>query len=87
MKTHRWWLALVAALLTPWVGPHMDGYVALGWVLLRAGSESPDAGFWVVAGLLLAVAYLGWLGLITGLAAWQSRRRRAATESPDARQP
>jgi hypothetical protein len=40
MKAHRWWLALVAALMAPWIGPHADGYLPLGWVLLQARSNS-----------------------------------------------
>jgi hypothetical protein len=43
MKIHRWWLALVSALLTPWLGPHIDRYVPIGWVLLRAGDENGSA--------------------------------------------
>lgn len=85
MTTHRWWLALVAALLTPWIGPHMDSYVPVGWVLWRAGRESPDPGFWLIAGLLLTVAWLAWLGLITGVAAWLRRRRGAAANRNDVR--
>ena len=74
MKKHRWWLALAAALLTPWIGPHLDGYLPLGWVLLQARSNSPDAGFWAIAGVLLCVAYGAWFGLLS-LAAWLARRR------------
>ncbi len=33
MQTHRWWLAIVATLPTPWIGPHIDQYVPVGWVL------------------------------------------------------
>jgi hypothetical protein len=76
MRTHRWWLALLAALLTPWIGPHLDEYVPLGWVLLRAPANSPDAGFWVLAGVLLAVCYLVWLAILSGFAALLTRRRR-----------
>ena len=76
MKIHRWWLALVAALLTPWIGPHIDRYLPVGWVLLQAGAEKPDPGFWVIAGVLLCIAYVVWLGLLSGLAAWFGHRRR-----------
>jgi hypothetical protein len=79
---HRWWLALLAALLTPWVGPHIDGYLPVGMVLLRAAREAPDAGFWVLAGVLLAVDYALWLFLLSGLV-WLSRRRKPRNP-PDA---
>lgn len=66
----RWWLALLAALLTPWVGPHVDRYVPFGWVLLRAFRESPDAAFWVIAGGFLLLLFGIWLLIIT----WVLRR-------------
>lgn len=50
MSIHRGWLALIAALLTPWFGPHIDRCLPVGWVLSRAYVEAPDAGFWVIAG-------------------------------------
>ena len=84
MRTHRWWLALVAALLTPWIGPHLDSYVPVGWVLLQAPANAPDAGFWVIAGVLLAVCYLVWLAVLSGLSAWFSRQRRAAADTGSA---
>lgn len=76
MQTHRWWLAIVATLLTPWIGPHIDQYVPVGRVLFRAGTEDADDGFWVIAAVALAVIYLAWLVLFSGLAAWLARRRR-----------
>jgi hypothetical protein len=76
MNRHRWWLALLAAVLTPWVGPHLDRYVPVGWVLLQAASESVDAGFWLLAGVLLAVGYGIWFALLTLAAAGLSRLRR-----------
>lgn len=77
---HRWWLALLATLLTPWVGPHVDGYLPLGLVLLRALRESPDAGFWVLAGILLAVDFALWFAVLSGLI-WWSRRRKPGDRS------
>jgi hypothetical protein len=65
MKAHRWWFALVAALLTPWFGPHVDGYLPLGWVLAQARSNSADAGFWVLAALLLCMVYAVWFALFS----------------------
>ena len=79
MKIHRWWLALVAALLTPWIGPHIDRYVPIGWVLLQAREETPDLGFWVIAGVLLCLAYVAWVVFLSVIAAWPARRRSAAT--------
>ncbi|ACM20091.1 hypothetical protein Geob_1733 [Geotalea daltonii FRC-32] len=73
MSIHRWWLALVAALLTPWVGPHMDRYLPVGWVLIKASTETADAGFWVIAGVLLGLGYGVWLLILSGIAAWRSR--------------
>ena len=68
MSRHRWWLAFIATLLTPWLGPHVDRYVPIGWVLLQSRAESPDWGFWVIAALFLAVAYFVWFMLLTGIA-------------------
>ena len=76
MQTHRWWLAIIATLLTPWIGPHIDQYVPVGQVLFRAGTEDADRGFWVIAAAALGVIYLAWLVLFSGLAAWLAHRRR-----------
>jgi heme/copper-type cytochrome/quinol oxidase subunit 2 len=76
MRIHRWWLALLAALLTPWLGPHIDDYLPVGWLLLQAHAEAPDAGFWVIAGVLLGVAYVAWLVLLSAITAWFAHRRR-----------
>ena len=75
MRTHRWWLAVVATLLTPWIGPHIDQYVPVGWVLFQADTEDADSGFWVIAAVALGVIYLAWLVLFYGLAAWLARRQ------------
>ncbi len=76
MKRHRWWLAMLGALSTPWIGPHLDGYLPVGWLLLKAVPERPDAGFWLLAGVLLLAAYGLWLALLSAAGAWLSRRRR-----------
>jgi hypothetical protein len=73
VRTHRWWLAAVAALLTPWIGPHISDYIPVGWALIRAGGASPDAAFWVIAAVLLTVGYLVCL-LVFTLIARLSRR-------------
>lgn len=83
LQTHRWWLAFVATLLTPWIGPHIDQYVPVGWVLFRAVAEDVDRGFWVIAAVALGVIYLVWLMLFSGLAAWFARRRRDHGSSSD----
>ena len=75
MRTHRWWLALVAALLTPWIGPHVGSYIPLGWILVKASDNSPEIAFWIIAAVLLSVAYLVWLGILTGVAALLARRK------------
>jgi hypothetical protein len=79
MRAHRWWLAGVAALLMPWIGPHTDLYLPVGWLLIKASAEAPDIGFWVIAVVLLGVAYLVWLAIFTGIGAWQAHNRRRAT--------
>ena len=76
MQIHRWWLALVAALLTPWIGPHIYRYLPVGWMLHQASAEATDPGFWVIAGVLLFLAYVAWLVLLSGIAAWLAHRRR-----------
>lgn len=76
MQIHRWWLAIVATVLTPWIGPHIDQYVPVGWVLFLAGAEDADRGFWGLAVVGLGVIFLAWLVLFSGLAAWLARRRR-----------
>lgn len=76
MQTYRWWLAIVATLLTPWIGPHIDQYVPVAQVLLHAGAENADHGFWVVAAVALGAIYLAWLVLFSGLAALLARYRR-----------
>ena len=63
-------------MLTPWIGPHTGSYLPLGQVLLKARGESPDAGFWVLAAALVAVAYGIWFALLSGIAAWLAHRRR-----------
>lgn len=76
IRTHRWWVAIVATLLTPWIGPHVDRFVPVGQVLFHAGAENADRGFWVIAAVALGVIYLAWLVLFSGLAAWLGRHRR-----------
>ena len=76
MQTHRWWLAMAATLLTPWIGPHIERYVPVGQVMFHAGTEDADRGFWVIAAVALGVIYLAWLILFSGLVAWLARRRR-----------
>lgn len=73
MKTHRWWLALIAALLTPWIGPHVDHYLPIGWVLIQVRADAPDLAFWVISGVLFCVAYIVWLGLFSAFAALIAR--------------
>ena len=65
LRTHRWWLAAWAALLTPWIGPHISDYIPVGWALIRAGGASPDAAFWIIAAVLLTLGYAGWLAVFT----------------------
>jgi hypothetical protein len=81
MHRHRWWIAIVATLLTPWIGPHVDRYVPMGWVLLRAGTGNADRGFWLMAAAAVGVLYLVWFALFSGIAAWFARRRRARGSS------
>lgn len=76
LRTHRWWMSVVATLLTPWVGPHIDRYVPVGRVLLQAGAADADRGFWVIAAVASCVYGLVWFGLFSGLAVWLARRRR-----------
>ncbi len=76
MQPHRWRLAIVATLLIPWIGPHIDQYVPVGRVLFRAGTEDAGRDFWVIAAVALGVISLAWLGLFSGLAARLARRRR-----------
>jgi hypothetical protein len=76
LRVHRWWLALAAALLTPWIGPHLDSYIPIGQVLLRARHESANAGFWVIAVVLVMVAYGAWFALLSVVSAWLARRRQ-----------
>ncbi|MFC5302845.1 hypothetical protein [Azospira restricta] len=87
MQIRRWWLAIVATLLTPWIGPHVDRYVPVGWVLLRAGAEGADRGFWGIAAIGLGGVFLAWLALFSGLAAWLARRRRDHGRADDAGTP
>ena len=67
---------MVATLLTPWIGPHVDRYVPVGWVLLQASTENADRGFWVIAAVAVGVLYLVWFALFSGIAAWLGRRRQ-----------
>lgn len=76
IRTHRWWVAIVATLLTPWIGPHVDRFVPVGQVLFHTGAENADHGFWIIAAVALGVIYLAWLVLFSGLAAWLARHRR-----------
>ncbi len=87
LRTHRWWLAIAATLLTPWIGAHLDRYVALGWVRLNAGTADADRGFWVIAAAAFCVKGLVWFGVFTGLAAWLGRRQRDRDSSGERAQP
>ena len=76
MKRHKWWLALVLTLATPWIGAHVDTYVPLGWVVVRALKESPDIAFWIFAAVVLLVAYFVWVGILAGAGMLWARTRR-----------
>jgi hypothetical protein len=76
MAFHRWWLALIGLLLTPWIGPHVDRYLPLGWLLVQAADGSADAAFWVVASILAAAGYGVWFLVLTLLAKALARARR-----------
>lgn len=76
MQTHRWWLAVIATLLTPWIGPHLDQYVPVARVLFRAVAENADRGFWAISAVALAVIYLVWLVIFSGFAALLARCQR-----------
>ena len=62
LRTHRWWLAAVAALFTPWIGPHISEYLPIGFLLILGvttglGSDRPDGAFWMIACGLVVVSY------------------------------
>ena len=86
LSRDRWWLAAVLTLLSPWVGPHVDGYLPLGWVLVHATREQPDAFFWVLAGGVLLVVYGVWVALLS-VAGWWLGRRQSPRASPSSRSP
>jgi hypothetical protein len=70
LRTHRWWLAAIAALFTPFIGPHISDYLPIGFLLILGlatglGSERPDAAFWIIAVGLLVVSYGIWLLVFT----------------------
>ena len=48
-------LAVGIALLLPFPGPHLDGYLPIGAVLFRRDAFDADAGFFVMAGVLITV--------------------------------
>lgn len=79
--SYRWGLALVATLLTPWIGPHADSYIPLCAVLVRAAGESPEAAFWLLAGGMLAVIYAAWAGALSALA-WGWNKMKKSAEWP-----
>ena len=65
LRTHRWWLAAVAALFTPWIGPHISEYLPIGFLLILGvttglGSDRPDGAFWMIACGLVVVSYGVW---------------------------
>lgn len=72
----RWWLAIVATSLAPWIGPHIDRYVPVGQVLFHAGAENAGHGFQVIAAVALGGIYLAWFVRFSGFAACLARHRR-----------
>lgn len=78
LRFPRWTLALVATSLTPWLGPHVDQYLPVAWVLIRA-SRNASGAFWMLAAAAGGIVYLMWLGVFTALAAWLASRRRDRT--------
>ena len=54
MQSHRWWLAIVATLLTPWIGPHIDKYVPVGSLPVLAWPDYFDSP----ASIVVAVSFL-----------------------------
>lgn len=84
LSNDRWWLAAILTLLSPWLGPHVDAYLPLGWVLFHATKEQPDAFFWALAGVVLLVVYGVWVAIL-GAAGWWLARRRSRRASPSSR--
>ena len=64
MRKHGWWMASIATLATPWMGPHIDRYIPIGRVLFRGGMEGAGSGFWTIAGVTLCLTYGVWLVLL-----------------------
>ena len=76
MRRDRWWLAAVLTLLSPWLGPHVDGYMPLGWIVVYAFGQHPDAFFWVLAAGVFLLVYGVWVAILSAAGWWLGRRRR-----------
>ena len=70
----RWWLAAILTLLTPWLGPHVDDYLPVGYVVWHALGEGPGAFFWVLAGGVLLVVFFFWVAVLTFALRWLAKR-------------
>ena len=83
LSTDRWWLAAILTLLSPWLGPHVDDYLPLGYIVWHAIGAGPDAFFWVLAAGVLLVVYGLWVAILSVAGWWLSRRqsRRASPSS------
>jgi hypothetical protein len=77
------WLAMsmVAALLLPFPGPHVDGWIPMGAVLLNEDARNAPLAFFVLAGGLLA-AYTGLVFGALSLVRYLVRRSSSADETP-----
>ncbi len=82
----RWLSAATAALLTPWIGPHVDQYVPVGWILFRSVRDAPGE-FWIIAAAACGAICLVWYALFSGMVAWFRRRRRDRGSSDERAQP
>ena len=66
--------AFVIALLLPFPGPHSDAYTPIAAALFRRDALEADWGFWLLAGVVVAVYTAVVFGVMT-LIRWVGRRK------------
>jgi hypothetical protein len=54
-RVSRLGLSVVAALLLPFPGPHVDGWIPMGFLLLKEVARNAPLAFFGLAGALLAI--------------------------------
>ena len=73
MSNKIYQLIPLLALCFPWLGPHIDSYIPLGYLIVQYGFFGADLGFYVMFSVLFLIySLVSWLLLMIVKRVWDS---------------